>query len=470
MTCRHDLWERTQQAKSDGGVACEGGSNPIPAAKRFLLVSHDFPPFRTSGVYRATGMAKYLPRLGWVPTVLSVVKGGKTEDPSLLERVPPFVQVLRARSLKFSAWEDAAARTLKGAGALNPPTDVRRKSRVDRWLRSVATFVRSCVYFPDEKIGWVPFALFKALAFHDRERVDVIYTTSPPRSASLVGLFLKLIIRKPWVVEFRDPWYLSSRPLRRKFEARLERLLLDHADAVIVVTDGHAEYLRTCRGVPADKLVVIRNGYDEDDFREEPIACSSLLEQGYLHLTHFGTIYPGCSGVFFPVLAKFVQDHPEIACRLRLNIVGFPDEAAVRYANGPLLKDIVRTYAFVQHAETLRMMRATHCLLLFWGRPDFSRLAIAGKTYEYLRIGRPILALSKDGGVKELVEQGKAGWAIDPDDATGIRGVLEQVLRMQPNGNSSRPARPEFVTQFRYDYLARQVADVLNKVTGNVRS
>ena len=66
-------------------------------AKRVLVVSYDFPPNRTSAVYRMTGLTKYLCDFGWLPTVLTIRAGESTQEPKLLEKLPPDVDVVRTR-------------------------------------------------------------------------------------------------------------------------------------------------------------------------------------------------------------------------------------------------------------------------------------------------------------------------------------------------------------------------------------
>jgi glycosyltransferase involved in cell wall biosynthesis len=113
------------------------------------------------------------------------------------------------------------------------------------------------------------------------------------------------------------------------------------------------------------------------------------------------------------------------------------------------------------------MMRACHCLLLFWGRRDFSRLAVAGKTYEYLRIGRPILAVTSEGGVKQLVEKAEAGWTVPPDDVEAIQSALLEVIENHAEPAQAHPRRPEFVAQFRWDRQAEILAQTLSEASGH---
>ena len=335
-------------------------------------------------------------------------------------------------------------------------------------MREAGEFLRSCIYFPDEAVGWIPFACAKAIRLHRRQPFEVVYSSGPPRSSALIGFLLRSMLRIPWVLEFRDPWYPSPRPMRRRFESGLHRFLLKHADAVVVLTEGHARDLRTEWGVPAEKIAVIRNGFDEDDFRDEPEAETDALPRDYLNLSHFGTIYEGNSGNFFPALKEFANERPDLARHLRVNVIGFPDGEVSRHVNDPQLRPLVQMRGFVPHEEALQIMRATDCLLLFWADPNFSRMAVAGKTYEYLRIGRPILAVTSNGEMQQLIEEGKAGWVARPGDTAGIKRILKSMLcGFQAEGRRARTMQPEFASQFQYENLANKLACVFDKVTNH---
>jgi len=441
-----------------------------PKMKRVLVVSFDFPPCRTSAVYRMTGLTKYLPQFGWRPTVLTIRRAEGDQEPRLLERLPPQVDVVRTQYLRISGWENSTANAFQGFGGLrSAPTDA-RQPRFDRYLRSLGELVRSTLYFPDDKVGWVPFGLAKAIQLHRDQPFDLVYTTNPPRSAPIIGLLLKILHGVPWVSEFMDPWYPPQGRIRRKSEDWLQAQLVRKADRVVAMVEQHAEELRRLFNIPAEKLAVVRNGFFEEDFPSTETAPDYPLAPGCFHLSHFGTIYPDNSGSFFPALTELVRERPELKKRLRINIVGYPSENILRYATEGELKDIMQIHGFVpDRTQVLQMMRSSHCLLLFWGRPDFSRLAVAGKTYDYLRVGRPILAVTHEGGVKELVEEAKAGWVVPPDNTEAIKQALRTVLWNHRGDDAPRPSRPEFVAQFRWDRQAEKLARVFHEAVRDER-
>ncbi len=440
-----------------------------PKMKKVLVVSFDFPPYRSSAVYRMAGLTRYLPQFGWQPTVLTIQLAEGDQDPKMLEKLPPEARVVRTRYLRISGWENSTASVVRSLGGLRSAPTATRQPRFDRCLRFLGELVRSTLYFPDHTLGWIPFALAKAIQLQRDQPFDLIYTTSPPRSAPVIGSLFKTLCGVPWILEFMDPWYPPNRPLRRQFENWLQALMLRQANRVVVMTKGHAGELRCSYRVADAKLAVIRNGFDEDDFDSAHASATDFLEPGYLHLSHFGTIYPNHSGNFFLALTELTKERPDVKERLRVNIIGYPDEDVRRYASEGELKDIIRIHGYIEHQHALQAMRSSHCLLVFLGHRDFSRLAVSSKTYEYLRVGRPILALTYEGELKELVKEARAGWVVEPNDTEAIKQALKTLLNGTRDDAPPRPARPEFVGQFRYDRLAAHLASIFNEAVRDDR-
>jgi glycosyltransferase involved in cell wall biosynthesis len=340
--------------------------------------------------------------------------------------------------------------------------------------------VRSWLYFPDETVGWIPFGFAEAVELIFRRRYDVIYTTSPQSSTAALGLLLKQALGIPWVAEFRDPLFLPNDvlrslnwpeplPTRQKLEHWLRAAILRRADTVLTVTDGYAQELKSSYKVPPGKVAVVTNGFDEADFKAGLNGNRDFFPAGYVHLTHLGTIYPHFSVNFFPALQELVRESPEVKQRLRLNIIGYPDGDVLQYARGEELKDIVTIRGFISQTDAYRAMRSSDCLLLFYGHRYISRVCVPGKIYDFLRLGRPILAITYEGGLKALIERGEAGWAVDPEDKGAIKQALRRILQDGRRSDPPRPFRPEFVEQFRYDRLAGKLAEVLDATVSHGR-
>ncbi len=436
--------------------------------KKVLLIAFDFPPRRTSGIYRPTGMCKYLSQFGWEPTVLTVgSRPGELEDPLLLERLPKGVRVFRTPYLNVARWEERTANVVRSAGGLKAEGQSKSTSKFDHWIRKSAAFVRSCVYFPDEFVGWVPFGFYRALRLVMEEHFDLIYTTSPPRPAPVIGLLLKALTGMRWVAEFRDPWYPPPRPIRRATERWLQLMMLRRAEKILVVAKGYAAELRAAYGIDPVKIAVVSNGFDEEDFVSVEADSPPLLSKDFVNLTHLGTVYADCVGNFFDAVEQLMTQYPEMQNKVRINFIGFPDQSILRHASGGAARTLIRIIPFLGHANAIRAMHESDGLLLFYGRASFSRLYVAGKMYEYLRSGRPILAVTRGGETEEMIREGNAGWAVHPEHTEGIKQALVRLLRL---GGSDEPVptpRRDYVDQFCYERLAEKLARVFDSAVSH---
>lgn len=449
-------------------------------ARKVLLIVYDFPPRRSSGVYRPTGLTKYLPRFGWEPTVLTVEgTEGATEDHTLLGKLPPQVRVVRTPYLHVAGWEKPAAGGLGSAGLLNPQHQGRLRLQLNAAVRSVARWVRYVLYFPDDAVGWIPFGLSRALALVLGRQYDLVYTTSLPRSTAVMGLALRKLSGIPWVAEFRDPLYLprdvqplfhqDSCPARQNLEEKLQALIFRTADTVVAVTRGYAEELVRVHKLSPEKVAVVTNGFDEDDFNSDHHVEGNSLAPGFVNLTHFGTIYPRFSGKFFPALLELVRDCPQVKQRLRIHIIGGPDDEVLQYSREPDLKDMVSIRGLLNHSDALKAMRSSDALLLFYAHPYISQVCVPGKVYEYLRVGPPIFAITFEGGLKKLIDDGNAGWAVHPEDTQGLKNTLRELVFGDPEKRRQRRASLDFVAQFQYDHLAANLARIFERVARHAR-
>jgi glycosyltransferase involved in cell wall biosynthesis len=371
-------------------------------------------------------------------------------------------------------WEGLATKTVRSVGVVKGPAGKTQPSFLHRILRRLAAFVRSCLYFPDYSVGWVPFALVRGIKLLRKHRFDVIFSSEPPRSASVVALLLRMTFRVPWVFELMDPWYPPPRPWRRRIERWFLGFMLRRADAVVVMTEGHRQDLHENFGISSSKFFVIPNGFDEADFGAESSALAGqtteMCSPGFLHFSHFGTVYPRNAGQFFPGLNDLLRESPELRNRLRFHMVGFPDDSIRQYVLQENLQEVVEFRKFItSHAEALKEMHATHCLLLFWGDREFSRLAAAGKTYVYLRTSRPILAVTGPGTIAERIEAAQAGWVVNAEDPAAIKATLRTIIDLLDRKERLPSARPDYVAQFRWDRLASQMADVFDGVVNRGR-
>ncbi len=347
------------------------------ADKRILMVAFHFPPQRgSSGVQRTLKFSRYLGGHGWKPVVLSAhPRAYEQKGDDQLREISQDVLVHRAFALDAS----------------------RHLAVKRRYLGLLA--------LPDRWVSWALGAIPAGLRLIRAHRPAVLWSTYPIATAHLIGLSLHRLTGIPWVADLRDPMTDTDYPTRRSVRAVfrwIERQTVKHADRVVFTTPGAvATYRKRYPGLPPERLVLIENGYDEENFSDaENLALPAAKESdGSLLLVHSGIIYPTERDptAFFEALAALLKEGrigPEtLQIRLRAAVHDAWLSALIeQYGIG----SIVSLAPHVPYREALTEMLTADGLLVLQG--SSCNCQIPAKIYEYLRARRPVLALTDAAG------------------------------------------------------------------------
>jgi hypothetical protein len=147
--------------------------------------------------------------------------------------------------------------------------------------------------------------------------------------------------------------------------------------------------------------VHIPNGYDEDSFREAERlpATRSGSDPARIHLVHSGLLDPVDRNPypFFRALARLKRDGTISARDLRVTLRATANDGPYRATLEELaLADIVELAPPLPYVQALREMLDAHGLLVF--QAANCNHQTPAKLYEYLRAGRPILAVTDPAG------------------------------------------------------------------------
>jgi hypothetical protein len=92
-------------------------------------------------------------------------------------------------------------------------------------------------------------------------------------------------------------------------------------------------------------------------------------------------------------------------------------------------------------------------------RRDFQ---IPGKTYEYLFLNKPILAVTFPGELAGIIEQTGSGFAVDPLDTARLSSVIRHLLEQkQAVGSVAMERDTEKLRPYSFDAFRSQVRVVL---------
>jgi glycosyltransferase involved in cell wall biosynthesis len=109
--------------------------------------------------------------------------------------------------------------------------------------------------------------------------------------------------------------------------------------------------------------------------------------------------------------------------------------------------------------ETLRRLLDSNLLLLLGHNYT---VQIAGKLYEYLRSGRPILALAPAGAQTDLLRATGGAWIVEPDDLDGAVEAIRDAHRRWQTDESGPEADARLVSGFDRRVLVGRLATELD--------
>lgn len=447
------------------------------------MIAYGFPPIGGGGVPRPLKMAKYLGEFGWKVHVLTVDPAyHATLDPSLLKEVPEDVVIHRAKEipLLLRPAQGGKGNGQKGDAAPSRPS---LRAKVKQRLVSLLKRIKPYILIPDDNITWYPAAVRLGREIMKKEKIDVIFSTSGPATDHLVGRRLAEEFGCKWVVDFRDPWtqnmHRSGIGWRDRWEERMEARVMARADAVTTVTARFAENFRKKYGSIIKRLELIYNGFDRQDFASLPAAETV---PGKFHAVYAGILYQkrnprlllrairelideglvNQNDVFFSFAGVF--DYP-----------GYTDNADCVRELG--LTEQVRVLGNLPHKQALALMNGADVLLLIGDVSEDAGAYIPGKLYEYMGIGKPILALNMAGEATDIIQRFRLGDVADPTDKEAIKQAYLRLYRAWKEGKgpaveaASKDQGPsddfsERVKPYERREQARQLAQLMDELCG----
>jgi glycosyltransferase involved in cell wall biosynthesis len=281
-----------------------------------------------------------------------------------------------------------------------------------------------------------------------------------------VGLGIKYFTDVVWAADFKDQWvdnplFPTRLTLSREVELSMQSRVVAKADVVTATTEHILADLKDKHPRYADKMRLLPNGYDEEDFSPFP---SRIRRERPLILVHVGSFYMKRSpeNVFF-ALSKLRFLYSDLASRLRLRLIGYDgglDLQGLTSHHG--LDEIILIESEVDHRKSLQAMADADILLLVPGA-DY---AIPGKLYEYMAAGRPILTLARPGSATmKIIEATQVGSVIDPGDPAALFNLLQKLIQAGDSSETERILRYEprwpVIRQYSRESTARELTQSL---------
>lgn len=390
-----------------------------------VLIAMFFPPSRASGVYRPLAMANYFAHLGWRVTVITADEGFTRDvtdsmDESLLERIHPAVRVERVR-----------------VPAGHMQTDVRRMStlraNLPRWYAARTRWLTRH-YFPDRYAPWAPLVVARALRVHARRRIDVVVATGNPWSAFRAAWRIGRLTRAPYVMDYRDSWTLNQFSETEAYpvgspQHRWEERLMAGARRIVFVNEPMRAWHADRYPAVAERMRVVENGHDPDllhrpTFSEVP--ADRPLRFGYV-----GTITAQLPHAETWEGWAMAREAPELAGATahlygHLGFFASGQDALRRLLPDPDTSGVTWEGA-VPKTQLADVYDSLDVLLLMI---PSSRFVTAGKTYEGMASGGPIVSIHSPETAASGPLRGYPLWfPVRRLDAESVRDALVAAAR-----------------------------------------
>jgi colanic acid biosynthesis glycosyl transferase WcaI len=374
---------------------------------KILYVSQYFPPEMGAPAARAAELARHWAESGHDVTVLT----GFPNHPTGV--VPPEYRRQFRRLVARETW---------------------------RGVKLVRTWL---LPFPNRKphermLNYASFCVSSAVTGMFIPRPDVLIATSPQLLVALSGCWLAAAKRVPFVFEVRDLWpeslfavgVGSENSLLHRTLGCIAGFLYRRSDHIVVVTSAFKDFLTEHWHVPAAKLSVVENGVEPDLFAPMCEASERDALRRQLGLEgKFVVCYIGTMGMAhgLETLIEAAAALQTRASKVQFLLVGEGAEKdrILQLARSRQLSNI--TFVGQQPREKIpAWIAASDAALVLLKKTEVFKTVIPTKMLEFMSCSRAVI-LAVDGEARRIVEEGKAGVFVEPENSHALAQVILQL-------------------------------------------
>ncbi len=419
-----------------------------------LFIAYEFPPLNSGGVHRSLAFVKYFKQTGIKPIVITLAQKSFhnvfencTVDEQLGKDILSGVDVVEIES--------------KNINSLH-------KNRINNFVD---------IYFNimgKEANGWDEDFKKKMPGIVKRYQPQAIFVTLPPFSILKQAVWLSKLCKLPLITDFRDAWsqwrlapygsylhYLATLKAERKY--------FKYSDAIIATSNQTlGDFKKLHAGIDEKKFHLITNGFDDEiddweivlpkkgsyiigyvgSFYYDKAATEMMLMPWRKKKLHRKLQYISVkqnwlyrSPYFFLKALRILFDkHPEYTKILTIKFAGKKPDWLFEMIKEFRLEENVELLGVISHSDSIRFQQTCDALLItsskVIGGSDYS---IAGKTFEYFKMQKPIIAFVSEGAQKDILQQSGTALICDPDDAESaaenILELFEHKINLIPDNN-----------------------------------
>ncbi|HOY30927.1 MAG TPA: glycosyltransferase family 4 protein [Bacteroidales bacterium] len=429
--------------------------------KKVLFITYYWPPAGGAPINRILKFYQYLPEFGWEPVILTTEGGDfPFEDASLLHEVRSETKIYRSKGLSlhkiFSKVSPKSKKNFVPYGF----TDASKSSFMDKLSRWV-----KYNFIPDTRFPWYFSTVGKAVKIIKEEKIDLIFSSSPPQTNHIIARKAAQKTGLPWVADFRDPWtdvfWLLNNSIRWKcihnIDKRIEHKTIADMDTVITVGPSLVEILQR---KTSKKIHLITNGYDDKYFSHLEYKPNPKFR-----ITYAGSLSKEQDPVCFFNAIELLKHNKEFYENSELLFLGNFPSYLTELVNSSSYKAHTKFSPYTYYVESLNGIAASELLLLIVPKTDDNKCIITSKLFDYMGAARPLVAFGPvNGDAASIMLGAGAGQMFDYADSINAAGFILECFENWKNNKTSSSADKSKIAEYTRRNLTKKLAAIFDNV------
>jgi glycosyltransferase involved in cell wall biosynthesis len=121
---------------------------------------------------------------------------------------------------------------------------------------------------------------------------------------------------------------------------------------------------------------------------------------------------------------------------------------------------MVRIEPPIAHDQYLKALSSSDVLLLI--QPD-TDLQVPSKLFEYMAIGKPVLALADSGATSDIVQEYGNGMVVKPNDVIAIKNAIIKLLKPERSAENNEVPHGERIVKWSAAMTSQKLDSVLRE-------
>ncbi len=420
-----------------------------------FFIAYQFPPLNVGGVFRPLKFVKYFNDFGIKPVVFSL---SPECYPKIYENKKPDYNLLT--EINHVEKEIIYVKT--------DNLLVARKNKLQTFSQIYFNLTKGTEHKKWEKHFFK--AAENALKNH---KPEIIIVTAPPFGVVELAVKLSKKTGIPLIIDMRDSLSMwVSQPFGSYFHYKLtlrkEKKWFNHAKKVIAVTKQMVNDWKTVHPkIPDSKFSVIPNGFDREvDFSDliikpekekitigyigsfyyNPNTRKQMFTPWYKKRLHRKLQYTPRKEdwlyrspyFLFKTLYLLFKKHPELKNKIKIKFAGVKPDWLESMITDFEMKENTEHTGFLNHKEIYGFQKNCDLMLATSAKViNGEDYCIAGKTFDYIAMQKPILAFVTNGAQKNFIENSGTGIICNPDDTENsvnkLKNIFENGITLKPN-------------------------------------